>query len=199
MWPARASCYSCLKLLFNWCRRLARKDGPRRVIQDKKEALRKKAASWRGLQDEEEQNQDREDWSAQGEAVAGNTSPNHQRLGEVLTAENAEGGRGRGVAQNTASPIVFSSRESRAGTTQRETGIGVDEGIWELQAKAAEAKKKLEEAKAKAQHADVAQEGLARGGRASVAIDHVAYQNNSTPSMVFSSRRFDASQVGQWV
>jgi hypothetical protein len=187
-----------LKLPFKWCRRLARKDGPRRVIQDQKEALRKKAANWRGLQDEEEQNQDGEDCSAEGEAVAVTSFPNH-RLGEELTAENAEQGRGRGVAQNTASPIVFSSRESRAGTSQRETGIGVDEGIRELQAKAAEAKKKLEEAKAKAQLADVAQEGLARGGRASVAIDHVAYQNNSTPSMVFSSRRFDASQVGQWV
>jgi hypothetical protein len=98
-----------------------------------------------------------------------------------------------------------------------------------LQAKAAEAKKKLEEAEAKAQHAEAvlvsaahgdekppAQDGPARGGRSSVAIDHgifdhvaylsnckpsdhVAYHSNCTPSMVFSSRRLSAGQLGQWV
>lgn len=191
MWPVRASCYSFLKMLFNWCRRLAREDGPRRVTQDQKEAMRKKEAILRRLQEEKEQNEAEEDCTAGGEAVAVTS--------EEVTEEIAEGGRGGGVAQNTASPIVFSSRESRAGTTQREPGPGVDAGIRELQAKASQAKKRLEEAKAKAQHAEAAQEGPARGGRASVAFDHVAYQSNSTPSMVFSARRFHAGQVGQWV
>jgi hypothetical protein len=144
-------------------------------------------------------------------------------------AVSGAGGRGRVVAQNAAPPMVLSFRESRAGISQRETGIGVDRDIRVLQAKATEAKKKLEEANAKAQHAEAvlvsaahgdekppAQDGLVRGGRSSVAIDHgtfdhvayhsnckpsdhVAYHSNCTPSMVFSSRRFSAGQVGQWV
>ncbi len=99
-------------------------------------------------------------------------------------AVSGAGGRGRVVAQNAAPPMVLSSRDSRAGTAQRETGIGVDRDIRVLQAKAAAAKKKLKEAEAKMQHTEAA---VAYHSN-STHSDHVAYHSNSTPSMVFSSR-----------